>query len=129
MEEKEREAVLLYSSLQARLEALLEEREKIVEKIEEMENTISSLEELKEGTDSLFSIGSGVYCKGKMTEERFLVNIGAGVILELDKNGAAEILRRRIDVLKEAIKEIEEEIGNILNQQKRIVESIRRVKE
>jgi len=128
MEEKEREALIQYSTLQARLEALLKEREEIIEKIEEISDTLSSLEELKEGLDSLFSIGSGVYCKGSLKEEKFLVNIGAGILLELDKKSVIEILNRRIEILKKATNEIEEEISNIISQQKRIAEALRKVK-
>ncbi len=128
MEEKEREAIIRYSHLQTRLEALLKEREEILEKIEEMSDTVSSLEELKENADSLFSIGSGVYCKGKITEEKFLVNIGAGVLLELDKKKATEILNKRIDILRKATSEIDEEISNIVSQQERLADIIRRVR-
>ena len=128
MEEKEREAIIQYSHLQAKLEALLKEREEILEKIEEISDTISSLEELKENVDSLFSIGSGVYCKGKITEEKFLVNIGAGVLLELDKKKASEILNKRIDILRKATSEIDKEISNIVSQQERLAEVIRKVR-
>jgi len=128
MEEREREAIIQYSNLQARLEALLKEREEIIEKIEEINDTLLSLEELKEGSDSLFSIGSGVYCKGNLKEERFLVNIGAGILLELDKKDAIEILNRRMDILKNATNEIEEEISNIVSQQEKLAENLRKVK-
>ena len=128
MEESEKEALIQYSTLQVRLEALLKEREEIVEKIEEISDTLSSLEELKEGLDSLFSIGSGVYCKGSLKEEKFLVNIGAGILLELDKKSTIEILSRRMEMLKKATNEIEEEISNIISQQKRIAEALRKVK-
>jgi prefoldin alpha subunit len=128
MEEKEREAIIQYSNLQARLEALLKEREEIIERIDEISDTILSLEELKEGEDSLFSIGSGVYCKANLKEERFLVNIGAGILLELDKKDAIEILNRRIEILKNAANEIEEEIPNIISQQEKLAEILRKVK-
>jgi prefoldin alpha subunit len=128
MEESEREALIQYSSLQAKLEALLKEREEIVEKIEEISNTLSSLEELKEGLNSLFSIGSGVYCKGSLKEEKFLVNIGAGILLELDKKSTIEILSRRMEILRKATNEIEEEISSLISQQKRIAEALRKVK-
>ena len=128
MEESEKEALIQYSNLQARLEALLKEREEIIEKIEEISDTLSSLEELKEGLDSLFSIGSGAYCKGSLKEEKFLVNIGAGILLELDKKSVIEILNRRMEILKKATNEIEEEISNVISQQKRIAEALRKVK-
>jgi len=128
MGEEEREAIIQYSNLQAKLEALLKEREEILEKIGEISDTISSLEGLKENVESLLSIGSGVYCKGKIIEEKFLVNIGAGVILELDKKKAIEILNRRINLLEEATREIDEEISNIVSKQERLAEVIRKVK-
>jgi prefoldin alpha subunit len=126
-EERERkEMIIKYSELQAKLEALLKERNEILEKIEEIEDTLSSLEELKENVDSLFSVGSGVYCWGKVMKDRFLVSIGARVLVEVDKKDVVNILRKREDTLKSVIREIEKEIENIVSQQKKLAEGIKK---
>jgi prefoldin alpha subunit len=127
MKGEEREAIIKYSYLQAKLETLLKEREEILERIEETEGTISSLNGIKKNIETFFSLGSGVYCKGEVTEENFLVNIGAKVFLELSKDGVIDILKRRIDALRKAINEIEDEIENIVSQQKKLEDVIRRV--
>jgi prefoldin alpha subunit len=125
MNEKEKKRVIAeYANLQIRLEAFAKERDEIFEKIEEIENTISSLEEVKENLDSLFPIGSGVYCEVKVNEEKFLVNIGAGILLKLDKRETVEILRKRIEILKKAVEEINEQMSNIISQQERIANLI-----
>jgi prefoldin alpha subunit len=123
-EEEKKRAIAEYANLQIRLEAFAKERDEIFEKIEEIENTISSVEEVKENLDSLFPIGNGVYCEGKVNEEKFLVNIGAGILLKLDKKNTIEILRKRIEILKKAIEEINEQMSNIISQQERIANLI-----
>ena len=123
-EEEKKKAIAEYANLQIRLEAFAKERDEILEKIEEIEDTISSVEEVKENLDSLFPIGSGVYCEGKVNEEKFLVNIGAGILLKLNKKEAVEILRRRIEILKKAIEEINKEMSNIISQQEKIANLI-----
>jgi len=119
-EEEKKRAIAEYANLQIRLEAFVKERDEIFEKIEEIENTISSVEEVKENLDSLFPIGNGVYCEGKVNEEKFLVNIGAGILLKLDKKEAVEILRKRAEILKKAIEEINEQMSNIISQQEKL---------
>jgi prefoldin alpha subunit len=127
MKEEEKEAIIQYSYLQARLEALLKEREKILEGIKETESTISSLSELKKDVETLFSLESGAYCKGVVTEEKFLVNIGARVFLELSKDSVLDILKKRLDALKKAMKELEDDIDIIISQQKKLEDIIRKV--
>jgi prefoldin alpha subunit len=124
-EEEKRKAIVEYSYLQARLEAFLKEREEVLQEIEEIEDTIDSIEECKKDIDSLFSIGGGVYCKGVMGEEKFLVNVGAGVFLELDKNGAREILERKREILEKAVERINKEIESIVSKQEKIAEKLR----
>ena len=123
-EEEKKRAIAEYANLQIRLETLAKERDEILEKIEEVEDTISSVEEVKDNLDSLFPIGNGVYCEGKVNEEKFLVNIGAGILLKLDKEKTIEILRKRIEILKKAIEEINEQMSNIILQQERIANLI-----
>jgi prefoldin alpha subunit len=123
-EEEKKRAIAEYANLHIRLEALAKERDEILEKIEEIEDTISSVEEVKDNLDSLFPIGNGVYCEGKVNEEKFLVNIGAGILLKLDKEKTIEILRKRIEILKKAIEEINEQMSNIILQQERIANLI-----
>jgi prefoldin alpha subunit len=127
MKEEEREAIIQYSYLQARMEALLKEREKILDSIKETENTISSLSELKKDIETIFSLESGVYCKGVVKEENFLVNIGARVFLELSKDGVLDILKKRLDALKKVMKELEDDIEIIISQQKKLEDIIRKV--
>jgi prefoldin alpha subunit len=127
MKEEEREAIIQYSYLQARMEALLKEREEILERIKETESTISSLSELKKDIETLFSLESGVYCKGVVKEENFLVNIGARVFIELSKDGVIDILKKRLDALKKVMKELEDDIEIIISQQKKLEDIIRKV--
>jgi prefoldin alpha subunit len=124
-EEEKKKAIVEYSYLQARLEAFLKEREEMLEKIEEIEDTINSIEECKKDDALFFSVGSGVYCKGIVNEEKLIVNVGAGVLLELSKNEAIEILNKRKEILKNAAEEINKEIANIISRQERIAEKIK----
>jgi prefoldin alpha subunit len=123
-DEDNKRIVAEYVNLQIRLETLVKQREEIIEKIDEIENTILSIEEIKENLDSLFSIGTGVYCKGKISEEKFFVNIGAGILLKISKKEAIDILRERIEVLRKFVTEIDEKISNIISKQEEIAKII-----
>jgi prefoldin subunit 5 len=60
-------------------------------------------------------------------EENFLVNIGARVFIELSKDGVIDILKKRLDALKRAMKELEDDIDIIISQQKKLEDIIRKV--
>jgi prefoldin subunit 5 len=59
-------------------------------------------------------------------KERFLVSIGARILVELEKKDVVNILRKRENTLKSVIKEIEKEIENVVSQQKKLAEGIKK---
>jgi len=67
--------------------------------LSDIDNTLASLENiknLKEEHSIIFSLGSSVYVKGKITSfDRILVDVGSGVVMEKSIDDAIEYLRER----------------------------------
>lgn len=114
--EEESKKVLKYQILQSRLNALAKQRDFIVSKILEISESLKSVEEIKQDDQIIFSLGSNTYGYGKLTSDKFLVDIGADVVLEKNKEETKEILTKRKIELEEALKEIENEIVSTANE-------------
>ncbi|MGC9200776.1 MAG: prefoldin subunit alpha [Candidatus Aenigmatarchaeota archaeon] len=128
MEEKEKnEAIARYASLQIKLEALLKQREELIERIEEIEETLEALKEVKENVNSIFSLGSGAYCFGKIESKKVLVNVGSNVLIEMDKERAIETLEKRKNTIYNIVQEIERQSISIISEQEEIAKKIKGV--
>ncbi len=133
MEEKELEKkIVTYQYLQNRLDSLSKQQAMILTKISEINTSIQSLKDLKKG-NVIFSLGSGVHAFGNFSEEdKFLVEIGAGILLEKNLDESIKILEKRKNNFQKVLNEIQNEINfssNILNQlASEINESIKNVR-
>ena len=114
MEKEVREKVLMYRILEARYNSLIKQRELILQKILEISKTISSIKELEKSDEVLFSLGGEAYTIGKVTnKQKFLVEVGAGIVLEKNKEESINILSKRKNELEKGLKEIESELQKI----------------
>jgi len=76
----------------------------------ELRSTIESIEAMEKADKLIFSLGSNAYATGKILEkEKIIVEIGAGIALEKNRKEGEKFLKKRIDELNSALKNIEEE--------------------
>jgi len=114
--EKElQEKMLIYRTLESRLEALTRQRDLVSSKIVEIMSTISSIDEIsKNQKDILFKLGSEAFTYGNVTDKnKILVEIGAGIVLEKPPEDGKEILNKRKQEMENALKEIQNNISQI----------------
>lgn len=125
MEEDKRKALAeRYTYLQIILENFIKQRELILKNLEEIEETLEAIQNLKKEMEVIFSIGGNVFGFGKITSDKFLVNVGYNVGVEFEKNKALEILERNKDSLIKNLNEIEENINKIVSEQQKILNLI-----
>lgn len=116
--EKElQEKMLIYRTLESRLEALTKQRDFVSSKIIEIISTISSIDEVdKNQKGILFKLGSEAFTFGDVTDKnKILVEIGAGVVLEKPVEEGKETLNKRKQEMENALKEIQNNISQISN--------------
>ncbi len=116
--EKElQEKMLIYRTLESRLETLTRQRDLVSSKIVEIISTISSIDEIsKNQKDVLFKLGGEAFAYGNVTDKnKILVEIGAGVVLERLPEDGKEILNKRKQEMENALKEIQNNISQISN--------------
>ena len=114
--EKElQEKMLIYRTLESRLEALTRQRDLVSSKIVEIMSTISSIDEIsKNQKDILFKLGSEAFTYGNVTDKnKILVEIGAGIVLEKPPEDGKEILNKRKQEMEIALKDIQNNISQI----------------
>ncbi len=116
--EKElQEKMLIYRTLEARLEALIRQRDLVSSKIEEIMSTASSIDEISKSQENiLFKLGSEAYTYGNVADKnKVLVEIGAGIVLEKSPEDGKEILNKRKQEMENVLKDIQNNISQISN--------------
>ncbi len=106
-----------------------------------LKDTTSAIESLKgiseeKESDTLVPIGMGTFVKTKISsDEKIVLNVGAGVAIEKDKDSAINILESRIKEIEVALKETiaqKQDVASKLEQGKaemnRLVESMSKAK-
>jgi len=125
MEERERSALAeRYTKLEITLENLLKQREEIEKRIEEIEETINAIKELKAEDETIFSIGSNIFGFGKLNKEKFLVNVGANIGIEMDKENAIASLNKTKNSLNKVLEEIDVSLNKIVEEQEKILSQL-----
>jgi prefoldin alpha subunit len=126
-EKKElQEKILAYRIFELRLNDLLRQRNLIISKIAEISSTLESINEIEKSEETLFSIGSEAYAKGKITDkEKIIVEIGANIALEKSIEEAEETLKKRREELEKGLAQIEEEIVKISSGLESLADGIR----
>ena len=89
------------------LQALQQQGTQILQLIQEARATKQMLEDLKgfEST-SMFPIGSGVFVEGKLSGGKFMMDVGAGNIIEASIEDITKVLEKREKDLNNTLKKI-----------------------
>jgi prefoldin alpha subunit len=127
--EKERELqekILAYRIFESRLNALLKQRDLIVNKIVEINSTLESIDEIEKSDEALFSIGSEAYVKGKIVDkEKVIIEIGANIAIEKNMKEAKETLEKRKREMEKSLAQIQEEAMKISSGLESLADEIR----
>lgn len=106
-----------------KLSMLEQESGKIQEQLGIIHQQLADFENLRESigklekseADILTPVGKGIFVKSKISERKFFVNVGAGVILKRDADKTAEIIKKQVGQLenfREILGRNMEEINN-----------------
>ncbi len=116
-DEKIQEKYLLFQLMQQSLESLRQQQEMVKSQMMELlvtENALNEIKGLEEKDDILIPFGSGVFGNGRISDNRkVIVNIGSGVMVRKDLEGAHEFIGKRRDDLEKAGSEISGEMERV----------------
>ncbi len=115
-QENLQEKLMLFQLMEKQLETLGQHKNMVETRIVEIEATKGALEEigrLKPDNENLIPLGSGIYTRAKITDKKFLTELGASVMKDNDMEGALEFLEARKDELLRAAKQIDDQAGDI----------------
>lgn len=81
----------------------------------DLNNALNTVENIKgkEQKGVLVPIGGGTMIKGKVSETKILVPIGAQYMAEMDREEAREELKKRVEATKKAIEKLTAEFNKI----------------
>ena len=109
MSEEQAQQLLQQMQMLENMFAELSQKENsIVNIIRDANSAIKSIQELKANPDSesLVPVGMGTFIKTKsMSDEKIVVNVGAGVAIEKDHDSALNYLESKIKELEVALQE------------------------
>ena len=107
-----------------------------------LRDTTSAIESLKgigekKESNTLVSVGMGTFVKTKISsEDKIVLNVGAGVAIEKDKDSAINFLESRIKEIEVAIQDTMTQKQNVVSQleqgkaeMNRLVESVSKAKQ
>jgi prefoldin alpha subunit len=123
------EKMLIYRTLESRLDALSKQQNMFASKVVEMQNTLDSLDEIKRGANTvLFPLGSAAYARGEVSDkEKFIVELGAGIAVEKNTVEGTAILEKRKKELESAISTMQKDIQATLDTMRQIEEELQRI--
>ena len=109
------ERLIFFEGLRKEAEGIQERIEEIQTMKNELDRTIEYLEffDKVESVDALLNLGGGVFAYADVKENRkFLVDVGAGVIIEKEVKDAIETLKNK----KEEMEKTEQKLRDLFNQ-------------
>jgi len=95
------------------LTLLQKEIEKLTLTSLDTSNALRTIQSLQQG-DVLVPVGGGSFVKGIVTDNKVLLGIGSGYVIEVDKETAAKKIKEREDATKETINKIAQEYSKVL---------------
>lgn len=105
------ELVATYNFLENQLKALLEQKNRYSIILEDLKATKESIDNIEIEKENYINIGSIVGVPIKIENDKFLVNIGSGVMIELTKGKAAKFVEERMEFVKKEMIKIDEIIN------------------
>lgn len=111
-EKQFQEKMLLYRTLENRVNSMVKQREMFASKIAEIQSTLSSIDEMENGQrEMMFPLGSAAFVLGKiMDKSKLIIEVGAGVALEESSNESKKILEKTKKELEGAIEIFQKDI-------------------
>lgn len=94
------------------LRLLQSEMDRISLALVDLDNAARTLDKLKT-EDSIVQIGGGAFIKVNVYSSHVIVPIGAGYLVEMEREYAALELKRRVDSTKKAVERLREEFGKV----------------
>ena len=107
-EEQAQQLLYQMQMLESFFAELTQKENTLVNILRDTKNAIDSLKELGNNKDAntLLPIGMGTFVKSKISsEDKIVLNIGAGVAMEKDKDSAINFLESRIKEIEVALQE------------------------
>jgi len=107
-EQQAQELMYQMQTLEGYFSQLAQKESSIISIIREASAAIESLKTIDDKTDgeSLVPVGLGAFVKAKIAkDEKLILNIGAGVAIEKDKNSAINFLESRLKEMEVALQE------------------------
>jgi len=95
------------------LNMLKRETERISLTTLDLSNALRTVESLG-AMQVMMPIGGGALVRGKTTDTRVLMPIGAEYLVEMEKERAISELERRIEATKKALEKLNAEFGNVM---------------
>jgi prefoldin alpha subunit len=124
-EEKQQEFMYKLSMFEQQMQLIQQQIEAIEQAVNETRLLNSGLEELKASKDReiLATIGKGIYVKGKLLDDKLLVDVGGKRFVKKTVNETQETITEQIKKLEDVKKELEnnlkkinEELGKIFSE-------------
>jgi prefoldin alpha subunit len=129
--EKLNEKYIVYQILAQNLESLKQQMQLVEQQLFELNSALMSLEDLHKMDDQneiFLPLGGGCFGKGKITEnDKILVNVGSGIFLDENTEGAKKLLQERLREIERAGKEIEDQAEKIALQMNELAAEIQKM--
>lgn len=122
VEQELQEKMMIYKTLESRMEIMNKQRELVTNKIAEILSTMSSINEIEQNSENiLFKIGDELYAPGEIKDKnKVYVAIGAGVVIEKSIDEGRKVLTDRKSEMEKVLKEIQDSMTEISNTLKHI---------
>jgi len=107
-EQQAQELMYQMQTLEGYFSQLAQKESSIISIIKEAAAAIESLKTIDDKTDveSLIPVGLGAFVKAKVaTDEKLILNVGAGIAVEKDRNSAINFLESRLKEMEVALQE------------------------
>jgi prefoldin alpha subunit len=123
--------LIVYQLMQKRLEELQQQAMLVERKFAELDitqNTISDIGKAKKDDEMFFPVGSGVYVKGKVHEQRdMMVEMGAGLVSVKNSKSAQDFLEDKKKEIEKSGKELEKELKTTAEKMNEIANELQQV--
>ena len=113
-QEKKLEYQMLVQQINQLQEQFVEVQRQLGELVE-MKKTLSDLGEINNERKSLFSIGKGLFVKGKYSGDfNVIVNVGAGICIEKPLEGAKTLIEKQMVEIEGFAMKVQDEINSLI---------------
>lgn len=117
LERRAQEDLYRLEAYRSQLNSMLQQHQMLVASRAEharARETLEGLDQLTDGTELLVPLGADAFLRSSaVPRSRILVGIGSGVVVEMDRPQASELLAQRLKKLEQAGEELEGQIRTL----------------